>query len=124
LHIWALLMLVLHLSVLAIISFVPGERAGVSIKKVCLRKEAQTRVMATGDKTVLVKHLLKKAPDPENGQEDGIVETHCSVQLIGTAPAEDLLFVPLSLDVQKPGYKQPVYFCLSEFLEPDPPRLS
>ncbi|WP_192820631.1 hypothetical protein [Rufibacter sp. LB8] len=117
------MMLILHLAVLTIISVVPGERAGVSIKKVCLRKEAQMRVMTAGDKNAFVKHLLKQAPDTENGQEDGVIESQCSVQLISTAPPEELVFVPLALDFQEYRYKQSVYFCLSKFLEPDPPRL-
>ncbi|MBC3538317.1 hypothetical protein ACFSC6_08220 [Rufibacter sediminis] len=124
LHIWALLMIILHLSMLTIISFVPGERAGVSIKKVCLRKEAQKRLAASGDETELLKQLLKKAPDTENGLKEGTTEIQCSVKIISTEPADEFVFVPLLLDLQKSGYKQATYFSLSKYLEPDPPRLS
>jgi hypothetical protein len=124
LPIWSLMMLLIHLSVLTLISFGPGERVGVSIKKVCLRKEAQARIMAAGHTTSLVQHLVKQAPDAENGQEDGLIETHCFVQLLSTAPHEQYVLFPLVLEVQKPGYKPSAYFCLSKFLEPDPPRLA
>jgi hypothetical protein len=117
-------MLILHLAVLTIISFVPGEHAGVSIKKVCLRKETQKQLVASADKTVFLKQLLSKAPDAKNGRQDGAVEIHCSVKLISTAPADEFVFKPLSLDFQKLRHKQATYFSLSKFLEPDPPRLS
>ncbi|MFD1184788.1 hypothetical protein [Pontibacter rugosus] len=124
LHIWAILMLILHLSTLTAISFVPGERAGVSIKKVCLRKEAQKLLAASAGQSINLRQLLKEVPDTENGQQDGLVEISCSVQLLSTAPADALVFVPPYLERQKSGYNQLVYKALSKFLEPDPPRLS
>ncbi|WP_299762604.1 hypothetical protein [uncultured Pontibacter sp.] len=124
LHIWAILMLILHLSTLTIISFVPRELAGVSIKKVCLRKEAQKQLAASADKAIYLKQLLKKGPDTENGQQDRNVEIHCSVKLISTAAADEFVFVPLYLACQKSGFNQISYYSPSKFLEPDPPRLS
>ncbi|MBB6610538.1 hypothetical protein H7F15_05780 [Pontibacter sp. Tf4] len=124
LHIWAILMLILHLGVLTIISFVPGERAGVSIKKVCLRKEVQKQLVASVHKATFQNQLLNKVPDTENGQQDGAVEIHCSVKLISTAPTDEFVFVPLNLEDQKSGHNQMSYYSLSKFLEPDPPRLS
>ncbi len=113
----------LHLAVLTVISFVPGERAGVSIKKVCLRKEAKKQFIATGENTQSVKQLLTKAPVTEKGKKDGTVEIHCSVKLISTAPTSEFVFVPLYLGFHTSGYKQATYLSFSKLLEPDPPRL-
>lgn len=124
LHIWALLMLILHLSTLTIISFLPGDRAGLSIKKVCLRKEAQKQLVASAENAIYLKQLLNKAPDNQNGQKEGAVEIHCSVKLISTAAADAFVFIPLYLAYQKSGFNQISYYSPSKFLEPDPPRLS
>ncbi|WP_276499435.1 hypothetical protein [Pontibacter litorisediminis] len=123
LHIWAILMLILHLSTLTLISFVPGERAGVSIRKVCLKKEAQRQIAASADKILNLKQLLNKAPNTEDEQKDETVE-HCSVKLISTAAADAFVFIPLYLACQKAGFNPISYHSPSKFLEPHPPRLS
>ncbi|TXK45831.1 hypothetical protein FVR03_11600 [Pontibacter qinzhouensis] len=124
LHIWALMMLCVHLAALTAVSLVPGEHAGVSIKKVCLRKEAKKQLVASAEKSSPVRQLLQKKPDSQSEQQEGTVEIHCSVKLISTAAADTFVFVPLYLEYQKSGFNQVVYYSLSKFLEPDPPRLS
>jgi len=117
-------MLLIHLSTLTIISFVPGERAGVSIKKVCLRKEAGKLFMASADKPSPIQQLLDKSPDTQNGQKEGTVEIHCAVKLICTAASDAFIFIPPYLDFQQPDFTQAGYYSFITFLEPDPPRLS
>lgn len=124
LHIWAIWMLILHLSTLTIISFVPGERAVVSVKKMCLKKAAQKQLAASADKATYSKLLLNETLDTENGLPEGTVEIQCSVKLLSTAPADELVFVPPYLACQESGYNQINYYAPGKFLEPDPPRFS
>jgi hypothetical protein len=118
------MMLLIHLSTLTIISFVPGERVGVSVKKVCLRQETGKQLVTSADKPSYIQQLLNKVPDAQSGQKDGTVEIHCSVKLICTAATDAFVFTPPYLDYQKPDFTQPGYCSFIKFLEPDPPRLS
>lgn len=117
-------MLLIHLSTLTIISFVPGERAGVSIKKVCLRKETGKQLVASADELSYIQQLLSKAPDTQSKQQEGTVEVHCAVKLLCTAASDAYIFIPLYLDSRQPNFNQAGYYSFIKLLDPDPPRLS
>ncbi|WP_114783628.1 hypothetical protein [Botryobacter ruber] len=119
-----MLMLFIHLSTLTGISFVPMERAGVLLKKVCLKKETKKQLLAPTAKTFISKQLLNKVPDTKNKSEEGTVEVLCSVKLLCTAAADNLIFIPLYPDFEKSGFDQSSYYSPGIYLEPDPPRLS
>ncbi|TPE46251.1 hypothetical protein [Pontibacter mangrovi] len=118
LKIWSLLMLVTHLFFLAFISFVPGEGAGVTFRKECLREKAlAAKVAAAAHKEVSVLTLFG-----DTGQEHKKEIKVCSVKLFCTAATEAhvSLAPPLVLKSISSSYK--AYHSLSASCDPDPPK--
>jgi hypothetical protein len=114
-------MLVLHLSSLASISFLPGEQDGVSIKKVCLRKESKAKMVVSAAMATGREDLFTQG----DGATDSKPEIkHCSVKLFCTAATDVLTFSAPAFKYLEPTFAPSAYHLLITPSDPDPPRRS
>lgn len=119
LHIWALLMLFIHLTVLAAISFVPAEGGAGSFKKICLRKEGKAKVAA---ETYTLTTLFLQNTETEVPEGETEIRL-CSVKLISTAASHVAVFTtPLFLYEEPPFFHQD-YFSVTIPADPAPPKI-
>ncbi|MFD2247921.1 hypothetical protein [Pontibacter ruber] len=123
-NILALLMLFIHLSSLAIISFLPGESAGVAFKKVCLREEARTEAVATAAGKYNVESLLLSVAEDAKAPAAETEIKLCSVKLYCTAASYAVAITTPLFRYQEPLYIQLAYTSLTSFTEPEPPKIS
>ncbi|WP_133242730.1 hypothetical protein [Pontibacter virosus] len=115
-------MLFVHLSSLAFVSFLPGAHAGVSIKKVCLRQQAQSKVASSELNSVDFKHPVAVDADSTE-QPKGEAEIRlCNVKLFCTPASTPAGFIPPRTLYQEPGYMAFAYYSQTTPTEPDPPR--
>lgn len=115
-------MLIIHLSSLAFMSFLPGANAGVAIKKVCLRQQGQTKVSTSRTDTVdYQRNLFIEADGAEKPANEAEIR-HCNVKLFCPPAITTAAFTRLHSQYQEPGYIAIDYFSLTTTTEPDPPR--
>lgn len=116
-------MLAIHLSMLVVTSMVPGEYAGVTIKKVCLKKDSQKSDQIIAGK-LYDSSRISKLPESSGDQEKKSVEVICSVKLLCTRDSEVNLFTQQNHELQTIGFIKSIYLSPGISFEPDPPRLS
>ena len=117
-------MLVIHLSTLVIINYLPGGTEGVAFKKVCLRQENKAGVVwQKAEKSKNKKLLVLNIDKPEKPARKAEVKI-CSVKLFCTVTTQTAALATHRFLYQEPGFTPVTYYSHPGEYDPEPPRFA